>query len=77
MVALCLSVAACGVAAANNARDNMQQSLALYKACLADHPQDVTPCQGARLAYEADLKAYSAMLPGKNNTLNVNTSTNP
>lgn len=71
---LAVVLAGCGMAARNSARENMQQSLAIYKACLAAHQQDVSACHAAQLAYEADLKAYNAMRPGVNDTLNVNAS---
>jgi hypothetical protein len=31
------------------------------KACLAQHPQDMQPCNGALAAYRADLAAYQAI----------------
>ena len=51
--AVAASLAGCGVVAKVNARNEMTQSEATYKACLAQHPQDIRPCDGARLAYEA------------------------
>ena len=66
----------CGIAAKVQNRNNMQDSLAAYKGCLASHPADVQSCEGARLAYEADMQAYRAtsagILPGHNDTVNVN-----
>jgi hypothetical protein len=67
----------CGIAAKVDARNNMQQSLAAYKACLAQHPQEVKACDANKLAYDADMKAYRAtsagIQPGYNSTINVNT----
>ena len=67
----------CGIAAKVQTRNDMQSSLATYKACLAQNPSDPTPCRGAKEAYEADLTAYRAtsagLLPGTNSTVNVNT----
>jgi outer membrane biogenesis lipoprotein LolB len=75
----CSLLAACGVVAKANARNDMQQSLAVYKACLAQHPQDVSQCEGARLAYDADMKAYRAtsagIQPGTNSTINYTNTT--
>ena len=54
----------CGIAAKVEARSGMQQSLAAYKACLAQNPQNVQACEGAKLAYDADMKAYRATSSG-------------
>ncbi len=52
------TVAGCGVVAKVNARNDMEQSKAVYKNCLAQNPQNVSACEGYRLSYEADLKAF-------------------
>jgi hypothetical protein len=57
-------VAGCGIAAKINARNDMQASKAVYKACLAQHQEDVAACEGPREAYEADLAAYRATSAG-------------
>jgi hypothetical protein len=49
-----LALSGCGVAHQIDANRAMARSLADYKACLAQHPQDAPPCEGARLTYEAD-----------------------
>jgi len=58
-----------------NARTEMTQSDAAYKTCLAQHPGNVSACEGARLAYEADLQVYRAtsagIQPGRSDTVNV------
>ncbi len=78
---LCLGLSACGIAAKVDSRNQMQQSEAAYKSCLIQNPQNVSACEGYRLAYEADLKTYRALSagiqPGTNNTVNTNNTTNP
>jgi hypothetical protein len=68
----------CGVAAKVNARNDLEQSKAAYKECLAQHPQDVRACEGLRMSYETDLQTYKAMSsgiqPGSNSTVNINSS---
>jgi hypothetical protein len=39
----------------------MLAAKAALKSCLAQHPQDTQPCNGALAAYQADLAAYQAM----------------
>jgi hypothetical protein len=71
----------CGIADKVDARNQTHRSLAAYKACLIQHAQVMGACEGARLAYEADLKTYRAFSagihPGTDNTLNLNTSESP
>lgn len=71
----------CGIAAKVNARNDMEQSKAAYKACLDLHPDDVKQCYGKRMSYEADMKAYRAtsagIQPGTNNTINYTNTTDP
>lgn len=57
-------VAGCGLAAKINARNDMEASKTAYKVCLAQHPQDVEPCEASREAYQADLAAYQATSAG-------------
>ena len=79
-VIICATItnSGCGVVAKVNARHDMEQSKAAYKACLQAHPSDVSACEGCRLSYDADMKAYRAtsagIQSGRNNTVNVNTS---
>lgn len=68
-----LLLSGCGLAARMQDRSNTEASLAAYKSCLAANPRDIAACDGAKLAYEADLRVYR---PGVNNTLNVRTGTN-
>jgi hypothetical protein len=49
-----LALSGCGVADQIDANRAMVRSLANYKTCLAQHPQDAPPCEAARLTYEAD-----------------------
>jgi hypothetical protein len=62
--ALAVLLSGCGIAAKVNARQDMEASKVAFKACLAQHPQDATPCEGPRHAYEADLAAYRATSAG-------------
>lgn len=70
-------LAGCSVVAKVDARNDMEKSKTAYKDCLARNPETISACEGARLAYEADLKAYRAtsagMQSGRNDTLNINT----
>lgn len=54
----------CGVVAKVDARNDMAQSKAAYKNCLAINPSNPVACESYRLAYEADLKAYGATSAG-------------
>ncbi len=62
--ALAVLLSGCGIAAKVNARHDMEASKVAYKACLAQHGLDATPCEGPRQAYEADLAAYRATSAG-------------
>jgi hypothetical protein len=53
-----LVVSGCGVAAKVTAREDMQNSKAAYKACLAANPDNPDKCEALRRAYEADIQAY-------------------
>jgi hypothetical protein len=68
-------LAGCGVVSSFNRLNSdieMGKSEAAYKACLADHPSDAAKaCETARLAYQADVQAFSART-GTN--LSVNTT---
>jgi|GEM_PF-2431896 hypothetical protein len=78
VLVLVVSLAGCGIAAKVSARNDMEQSKAAYKNCLAGNLQTPSNCEGYRLSYEADMKAYRAMSagtqPGYNNTLTINHS---
>lgn len=54
----------CGIVAKVRARDDMEISKARYKACLEQNPQTPADCESARLAYDADLRAYKATSAG-------------
>ncbi len=60
MVLLGTLLTGCGIAAEVRARDDIEASKAQYKMCLYQNPQTPANCESARLAYEADLSAYSA-----------------
>ena len=56
-----LSLLGCGAAAIQRARSDMEESKAAYKACLEQHPSDVSACEALEKGYEADLKALDAV----------------
>jgi hypothetical protein len=58
-----------GCAAKINARADREASKTVYEECLAQHLQDVSACEGARQAYEADLAIYRAISAGARPTL--------
>jgi hypothetical protein len=58
ILCLALLVSGCGIAAKVTAREDMQNSKAAYKACLAANPDNPDKCEAQRRAYEADIKAY-------------------
>jgi len=62
--ALLASICA-GCTAKMNARDSVEQSLAIYRYCLAQHAQDPSSCEGARRIYEDDLHAYEVESRGQ------------
>ena len=64
IVISCSLLAACGIVAKVSARNDMEESKAAYKVCLAQHPNDVSACEAARLVYEADMQAYRATSTG-------------
>jgi hypothetical protein len=64
VVFVAAALAGCGIAATVNARNDMEMSKNAYKACLAEHSQDVGACEAPREAYEAALAAYRATSAG-------------
>lgn len=74
-MAAALSLAGCGITAKVDARNEYQASSERYKACLAANPTDARPCDGFRLAMEADERKYtnfSAGIQGGSAAVNVN-----
>jgi hypothetical protein len=63
----CASLSACGVAAKVNARNDLEQSKAAYKQCLAQYADSPNKCAGLRVAYQTDLQTYEAMSRGIKN----------
>jgi hypothetical protein len=76
IIPICAVLAGCGIAAKVQARDQMMQSEAAYKACLTQKPANPQTCEASRAAFDADMQLYRAtsagIQPGLNNTLNVN-----
>ena len=52
---LAFGVGGCGLTEAMEPNVDRDEALAAYKACLAAHASDVTPCDSAAQAYVADL----------------------
>ncbi len=50
----------CGLAADVQARNDVENSKAEYKACLKQHPDDLSKCDALKKAYEADLEYWRA-----------------
>ncbi len=75
VIVACATVAGCEIAAKVNARDDMEKSKAAYKGCLIAHSSNTGACEGYRLAYDADMRAYRAETagtqPGVNDTINI------
>jgi hypothetical protein len=63
-----------GCAAGESLKD-MKQSKAIYKACLAQHPEDALVCKRQKVTYEDALQAYGSMTDGSN-SLDASTSRN-
>ena len=59
-----LSLMGCGVVAMQKARSDMEESKAAYKACLEQHPTDVSVCEALEKIYEVDLKAFRSLKLG-------------
>ena len=64
LVLVAMAASGCGYMAQARIRDDMEASKARYKACLDQNPSAPGNCEAARLAYEADLRAYQAFTPG-------------
>jgi hypothetical protein len=48
----------CGTTAKAKARQAMENSKAAYEKCLQQHPDDPSPCEALKRAYEADFETY-------------------
>jgi hypothetical protein len=74
LIALLIAALFVSGCAAGQALEDMKQSRAMYKACLAQHPQDAAAaCTRQKVSYETALQAYEGMASGGNN-LDVSTS---
>jgi hypothetical protein len=73
IVAFAVALSGCGIAAKVDARNDMEQSKAAYKNCLAANPSNPSACAGLEAAFQADLAAYRATSAGVNpNTVEIN-----
>jgi hypothetical protein len=57
LVAICLALGGCGIAAKIDARTEYQKSIADYRACLDANPNDAHACDAKRLAMEVARRA--------------------
>ena len=48
----------CGTTEKVRARKDMENSKAAYEKCLQQYPDDPSPCEALRRAYEADVETY-------------------
>lgn len=75
IVVLALPLAACGIGAKVEARNEYQSSAENYKQCLVANPSMPQQCEGLRLAMEADERKYNNMSagisPGSQSSSNV------
>ncbi len=55
ILAISILFSGCGIAANIRARNDVENSKAEYKACLKQHPDDLSKCDALKKAYEADL----------------------
>lgn len=59
-VALLVAVAVGGCSKHYQLSEEVEQSKAAYKACLANNPSDSSPCASLKATYEANKKALNA-----------------
>jgi len=52
----------CGPTLGMRAWKELEKSKAAYKECLMTHSENPDKCEGLRKAYEADVKAYRAIM---------------
>jgi len=52
----------CGPTLRMRAWKELKESKVIYKECLMRHPENPKKCEGPRRAYEADMKAYRAIM---------------
>jgi hypothetical protein len=75
IVALCIALGGCGIAARVDSRNDYQASTANYKNCLTANPATPQNCEGLRLAMEADERKYNnlsaGLNPGSQSTTNL------
>jgi len=73
LIALLIAALFVSGCAAGQALEDMKQSRAIYKACLAQHPKDISACKRQKVAYEDASQAYASMTDGSND-LDASTS---
>ena len=56
-----LALSGCGAWAKHNAANDLQESAAVYKECLAQAAGDAAKCATQKEAYETDLETYEAL----------------
>ncbi|MCX7124839.1 MAG: hypothetical protein NTU49_03625, partial [Gammaproteobacteria bacterium] len=74
----CSLLSGCGIVAKVDSRNEMMKTKDAYTNCLERHSRNISACNGYKAAYKADMEAYRAtsagIMPGFNNSMNVNTS---
>lgn len=74
----CSLLSGCGIVAKVDSRNDMMTSRDAYTNCLTSHPNNIGACNGYKAAYKANMEAYRAtsagIMPGFNNSENINTS---
>jgi hypothetical protein len=58
----------CGTTAKAKARQDMENAKAAYEKCLQQHPDDPSPCEALKRAYEVDFEIFREAGKGRGPT---------
>jgi hypothetical protein len=72
-----LPLAACGMGAQLDARNDYQKATDDYKQCMAANPGALQQCEALRLAMETAGRKYDEVSPNLLDTIKVNPGTTP
>lgn len=72
-----LPLAACGMGAQLDARNDYQKATDSYKQCMAANPGALQQCEALRLAMETAGRKYEEVSPNLLDTIKVNPGTTP
>ena len=72
-----LPLAACGMGAQLDARNDYQKATDNYKQCMAANPGALQQCEALRLAMETAGRKYEEVSPNLLDTIKVNPGTTP